>query len=194
MATPSANRHRDLSFGLGSQQLKSAAVQDDVGEIPPSSCAHAPASTVKHGADMVVESAVRDSRQRLRLNVEETPTRGPSKFSQLNVAAKSQATEESVQMTPSSGAKPKGSVSLQDSSQRPGYPWPSCTLDVQVTPSRKASTGFKGTLPGARFDCTSVKGLTDVSAKNIELSSAPNTAGVSVYKSLGWDDDGDEFM
>lgn len=146
---------------------------------------------------MVVGSAVRNVRQRLLPNVEETPTRGPSKHADLNVAADSAA---SVHMTSTIVMKVNASASMQDTSQRLGYRRPPYISDGQATPSRKASTNLKGPSPEPGVEVTPVKHLTSMSAniprahREIESPSASNEAGVSIYKSLGWDDDIDELM
>ncbi|KAL8907276.1 MAG: hypothetical protein Q9207_001517 [Kuettlingeria erythrocarpa] len=56
MATPSANRRKDVYAGLHSQVQPSFAGQEEPEEIPPSSCTHVPASAVKQRSKTGVES------------------------------------------------------------------------------------------------------------------------------------------
>ncbi|KAL8835303.1 MAG: hypothetical protein Q9170_003389 [Blastenia crenularia] len=200
-ATPSANRRRDVFSGLHSQSLQAAAVQEELEEIPSSSCALVPASTMKARTDEIMGRQLDTTLQRLMPSVEQTPTRGPSKFAQVDIAAKLRLAPESIESTPSSIARAKYAMSVQDTCQKPGYLKPTWTTDVQATPSRKASiAGLDGNLPRPDVESTPMKQLKCVSTKiprasyDLAPSPAPDEGDESIYTSLGWDDDVDELM
>ncbi|KAL9012177.1 MAG: hypothetical protein Q9173_003046, partial [Seirophora scorigena] len=198
MATPSANRRRDVFARPQSRPLPSSVMQQGVEEEAPSSFTHVPASTVKPRDDAVARGATSNARQPFMSTVEQTPTRGPSKFAHLGHVT---AREGIIQRTPSSTMKVDGIMSIQDTSQRGGYRRPAGLSRVPITPSRKAAMDSRGSLQLAHCEGTPMKCLTSVSAnvrkasKDIEVSPASNEADVSIYKSLGWeDDDVDELL
>lgn len=199
MATPSANRRRNVFKGEHSQSQQSLLTQQELEKIPPSSCTHVPASSIKASINEVVERNSVTLKRCLMPTIEQTPTKGPSKFSQLDVAAKPKSVDESTLMTPSTVMNARRSASGQDTSQKSEFQKPPWTGGVQATPSRKASTDPDGHLPKVIFEGTPVKQLKPLSANvlrasyNTALSPASND-GVSIYKSLGWDDDVDELM
>ncbi|KAL8989070.1 MAG: hypothetical protein Q9177_001957 [Variospora cf. flavescens] len=197
MATPSVNRRKDVFARHQPRPLPSSAMQQGVEEEFPSSCTHVPASTIKAREDTVVEGAVGNARQAFMPAIEQTPTRGPSKYAQLGRAA---VREGIVQRTPSSVKKVDGLVSIQDSMQRPGYRGPPGLSAVLATPSGKASMISRGNLPLTHCESTPMKGLASMSAnvrrgsKEMEVSPASNEADGSIYKRLGWDDEVDELL
>ncbi|KAL8674558.1 MAG: hypothetical protein Q9168_001076 [Polycauliona sp. 1 TL-2023] len=196
MATPSANRRRDVYASRTSQMQQPAVISEDVEEIPPSSCLRVPASTTKLLPDLQAAINPAEPRRYPMPSVEQTPTRGPSKFSRLNTIpnARPSTAEQAA------AAEPK--ISSPDGGQPHAYQLTSSRLDIQGTPSRRPSTARKGNLPCSGIESTPVKPLGMVSANsnsaasgNMMTSSAfPKGEGASIYQSLGWDDDVDDFM
>ncbi|KAI4263694.1 MAG: hypothetical protein L6R42_001177 [Xanthoria sp. 1 TBL-2021] len=201
MATPSANRRRDVYASQTSQLQKSAVIAEDVEEIPPSSCLRVPASTTKLLADPQAKSNSAEPRRYLLPTVEQTPTRGPSKFSKLNNIsnASPSAAKQAITTTSSWLMAAEPQLSIPDTSRKHAYQLPSSRSGVQGTPSRRTSTGPKGSLPRSGIESTPVKSSKTVSANlavisnNITSSPMPKGGDVSIYESLGWDDV-DELM
>ncbi|KAL8651241.1 MAG: hypothetical protein Q9210_003376 [Variospora velana] len=197
MATPSVNRRKDVFARHQPRPLPSSAIQQGVEEEPPYSCTHVPASTVKPREDAVVGGAIGNARQAFVPTIEQTPTRGPSKYAHLGRVA---VREGIIQRTPSSLKKVSGLVSIQDSMQRSGYQGPPGLSAVLATPSRKASMISRDSLPLTHCEGTPMKGLTSMSAnvrrgsREIEVPPASNEADESIYKSLGWEDEVDELL
>ncbi|KAL8854590.1 MAG: hypothetical protein Q9221_000625 [Calogaya cf. arnoldii] len=187
MATPSANRRRDVYASRTSQVQKSAVIPEDV-EIAPSSCIRVPASSIQ------AKSNSTEPWKYLKPTVEQTPTRGPSKLARLNNRVNATPNAAKSAMT----AEPQ--LSVLDTSRKHEYQLPSYRLNVQGTPSRRSSTGFKGSVPRSGIENTPVKSSENVSANlaaiSSEITSSPMPQGgnVSIYESLGWDDDVDELI
>ncbi|KAL9007163.1 MAG: hypothetical protein Q9188_000097 [Gyalolechia gomerana] len=201
MATPSANRRRNVFNSLHSQQPQPPAVDQEVEEIPPSSCTHVPASITKERTDRVAGSRLDTVRHRMTPTVEQTPTRGASKSAHVQFADKPRLVGESVELTPSSLTRVKNLVSVQETCQKPGYRKSLWTTGVWATPSKKTTTiGPDGNLPSLGVEGTPMKQLKSVSENvtrssyNTVSSPASNEGGGSIYKNLGWDDDVDELM
>ncbi|KAL8902342.1 MAG: hypothetical protein Q9192_000078 [Flavoplaca navasiana] len=189
MATPSANRHRDVYASQTSQIQKPDVILKEVEEIPPSSCLHVPASTTKLLPDL--SNAAKPQRYWMP-TIKQTPTRGPSKFAKLdNIPQPTRNAAESVMI---------GEPSVLETTGKSEFSLPSYFLDVQGTPSRRASTGPEESAPRSGIESTPVKPLRTVSANlgarnnNIACSPMPQGRDVSIYQSLGWDDDVDELM
>ncbi|KAL8682202.1 MAG: hypothetical protein Q9186_001740 [Xanthomendoza sp. 1 TL-2023] len=196
MATPSANRRRDVYVSQPSQLQKSMTMQVEPEEIPGSSCIRVPASIIKPPADVQVGSDSTMPRKRLMPAIEQTPTRGPSKFSRANVMRNGNldTAEEVIAATPSSVTTARRPASVLKRGQgRADQPLPE-SFGVQGTPSRRASTGLKTGLARSGIESSPVKPLGSVSANvaatSKTMTSAPiQKADPSIYQSLGWDDD-----
>ncbi|KAL8939024.1 MAG: hypothetical protein Q9211_002930 [Gyalolechia sp. 1 TL-2023] len=198
MATPSANRRKDVFHRLHSQPPQAPATYPEVEEIPPSSCMHVPASTTKARTDEVAEYGVDMVRQRLTPVVEQTPTRGRSKSAHVQFAPESRSADESIAMTASPMRKVNHLVSGQGTRQKPRYQQRLWSTGVWATPSRKTSgTGFNGNLANSEVEDTPMKSVSEKFTSGsctTVWSPTSKEGGESIYKSLGWDDDVDELM
>lgn len=192
MATPAANRRKDVFAGQPPQLQNSTLMQHDLEEVHASSCTGVPVSAIKPPAGVIEDSNPRP-KKRLMATVEQTPTRGPSKYSNLTVGA-------STEVAPSSRKNPMVPPSvvvtgLWTTEQLP--PW---TDGLHCTPSRKVLTGPKASEPRSGVESTPMKPLRSVSenltatSNSMTNSPASNGGDVSIYKNLGWDDDVDELM
>ena len=198
MATPSANRRRDVYATQASQAQKSTVISEEMEEIPPSSCIRVPASSIKPLPD---PQATTRARGCLMSTVEQTPTRGPSKLSKSNIrfSANAISRKQVIMATPSSATAAGQSISVLDTSRKAAYQLPATRLGVEETPSKRSSTGLKGGLPWSSIGNSPVAPLKTVSANVVgtstSLTSSPIPKGdVSIYESLGWDDGVDELM
>ncbi|KAI4229707.1 MAG: hypothetical protein L6R36_000623 [Xanthoria steineri] len=202
MATPSANRRRDVYASQNSRLQKSAVISEDVEEIPPSSCLRVPSSTSKLPPHLAAKSTSVNARRNLMPTVEQTPTRGPSKFLKVDDMpnASPSAAKQGMTITSSSAMAAEPQLWMLDTNRKNAYQFPSSRLGVQETPSRRSSTGCKGSLSQSGIESTPVKSSESVSASlavisnNITSSPMPKGGDVSIYESLGWDDDADELM
>ncbi|KAL8859416.1 MAG: hypothetical protein Q9178_004094 [Gyalolechia marmorata] len=201
MATPSANRRRDVYATQATQAQKSTVISEEVEEIPPSSCIRVPASSIKPLPDPQAKTNSTRARECLMSTVEQTPTRGPSKLSRSNIrfSANTNPRKQVIMATPSSAMAAGRLISVLNTSGKAAYQLPATHLGVEETPSRRSSTGPKGGLPRSSIEDSPVAPLKTVSANVIgtstSLTSSPIPKGdVSIYESLGWDDDVDELM
>ncbi|KAL8739042.1 MAG: hypothetical protein Q9181_000224 [Wetmoreana brouardii] len=201
MATPSANRRKDVFATLPSQVPTSAIMPQELEEIPPSSCTRVPASAIKPPTERIVDSNPRP-KKRLMPTGDQTPTRGPSKHSNLNIAATPRLGLEGkkVYITNQSSINSRLPPSILDSSKSVSEELPPPASGVQGTPSRRRSASRTGILPRAGVEGIPLKPLESVSgnlmptSNNVTPSPLSNEGGVSIYKSLGWDDDVDELV
>ncbi|KAL8799769.1 MAG: hypothetical protein Q9182_005635 [Xanthomendoza sp. 2 TL-2023] len=201
MATPSTNRRRDVYASQLSQLQKPIVVEEEEEEIPLSSCTRVPASIVKPSAGSQVGRDSAMSRKRLMPTVEQTPTRRPSKLPRANGTrnANLDTVEEGIATTPSSVATARHPASVLESNQTTAdQPLPE-NSGVRETPVRKASTGLKTGPAWPAVESCPVKPLGSVSANMAGMSknmtnSPISKADVSIYQSLGWDDDVDELL
>ncbi|KAL8712267.1 MAG: hypothetical protein Q9220_003418 [cf. Caloplaca sp. 1 TL-2023] len=202
MATPTANRRRNVLPGKVPQLQALSILDEDSATIPPSSCTHVPASTTKQSVDVPMGVGENLPRKRVAPTIEQTPTRGPSKHSQsiLRTQSSSAFDEAGVPMVPASTLKAKHPPSFLNTNRNNTDQLPSMTFDVQQTPSRRVSVGTKDSLSRVRVESTPTKTLRSISGNAIgpttNITSSPgfHEGGISIYKSLGWDDDFDELM
>ncbi|KAL9596809.1 MAG: hypothetical protein Q9179_004486 [Wetmoreana sp. 5 TL-2023] len=200
MATPSAKRRKDVFAALPSQAPTLTFDPQELEEISPSSCTCVPASAMKPPTEAIADS---NPRPKKRPAVEQTPTRGPFKHSNLlNIVATPRLglAEKKIDETTLRSTNPKLPPSILDSSKRLSEQLPPPTSGIQGTPSRRGSAITKGVLPRPVIEGTPVKPLKPVpgnlmpTSNNIMTSPSSNEGGVSIYKSLGWDDDVDELV
>ncbi|KAL8910786.1 MAG: hypothetical protein Q9171_003965 [Xanthocarpia ochracea] len=201
MATPSANRRRDVYATQAPQAQKSTVIPEEVEEIPPSSCIRVPASSIKPLPDPQAKTNSTRARECLMSTVEQTPTRGPSKLSKSNIrfSANENFRKQLIMATPSSATATGQSISVLDTSGKAAYQLPATRLGVEETPSRRSSTGPKGGLPRSSIEDSPVAPLKTVSANVVGTSTSFTSSripkgDVSIYESLGWDDDVDELV
>ncbi|KAL8865304.1 MAG: hypothetical protein Q9174_006959 [Haloplaca sp. 1 TL-2023] len=201
MATPAANRRRDVYANQQSQMQNSTLAQHESEDMLPSSCSHVPASSVKQSEETITDSLQRP-KKRLMPMIEQTPTRGPTKYTYPSngVPTKLDLAGERGQGTPSmimdsvvpasvlaAGRKEMDQVSLGGNG-------------VQATSSRKSTIDFRVARPSLGDISTPTKPLRSVSGNLITARSsvvgspASNGRSASIYKDLGWDDDVDELM
>ncbi|KAL8803568.1 MAG: hypothetical protein Q9200_006149 [Gallowayella weberi] len=201
MATPSANRRRDVYASQPSQLQKPVVMQEEAEEIPLSSCTRVPASVVKTPAGVQVGRGSAMSRRGLMGTIEQTPTRRPSKLSRTNGMRKANldTAEQAIAATPSSVRTARHPASVLESSQTTAdQPLPE-SFGVRGTLARKASTGLETRPAWPAVEGGPVKPLGSVSANvagmSKNMTSSPiQKADPSIYQSLGWDDDVDELL
>ncbi|KAL8771184.1 MAG: hypothetical protein Q9209_003355 [Squamulea sp. 1 TL-2023] len=202
MATPSARRRRDVYASQTSRPQKSMVIEEDLDEIPPSSCIRVPGSLIKPWGELQMTGSSTRPPVHLMPTVEQTPTRGPCKFFRSNTMpnAIQHSAKQASTTTPSSATVAGHSSSIPDTGRRPVEKLRSSHLGVHGTPSKTTSTGTRGNLPRSGIEDTPTKQLKPVSANAVATSSKitsspiPKGGDVSIYESLGWDDDVDELL
>ncbi|KAL8782499.1 MAG: hypothetical protein Q9213_005338 [Squamulea squamosa] len=202
MATPSAHRRRDVYASQTSQAQKSVVVEEDLDEIPPSSCIRVPGSSVKPWGELQTTSSATRPAVHLMPTVEQTPSRGSCKFFRSNTMPNTirHSAKQTITTTTSSAMVAGHSSSLPDTSRRSVEKIPSSHLGDHGTPSKATSTSTNGNLLRSGIESTPMKQLKPVSANvvatrtRITSSPIPKGGDVSIYESLGWNDDVDELM
>ena len=201
MATPAANRRRDVYSNQPSELHNAALAQQEPEEIPPSSCSHVPASSVKQTEETITDSHLRPKR-RLMPTIEQTPTRGPLKYTNPSdgVPRRLNLADGTGQRTPSTSKNSVVPASVLAAERKATDQLSLGPSGVQATPSRKPSINLRPIQPTVGVKSTPTKPLRSVSgnltaAKSSVMDSpASNGRSTSIYKDLGWDDDVDELM
>ncbi|KAL8694358.1 MAG: hypothetical protein Q9218_000995 [Villophora microphyllina] len=200
MATPAANRRKNVFASQTSQQQTWTVPPAEVDEIPSSSCAHVPVSAIKPMAEAVLDSNSRP-KKRLVPSVEQTPTRGPSRCSDINMRVTSRpGLAERNNIQTKNPVYADTAISFSALTAKSAHQPPFSTCDVQSTPSKRTLTSANRNLFTTRVEVTPLKPLGPVSegvtvtSKDITPLPSAHEEGLSIYESLGWDDDADELM
>lgn len=184
MATPSVNRRKDVFGGL-SGPSRTFNVASEANEIPSSSAFQVVSCTPKAS-----DCATNGPSRQLSAVHEQTPTRGPLKL------IESRSNLSSTGNQPEFGGRPSGMLSdardgipflnKRDAKHLPPFPSGSfrtptkvCPIDPQRNNSHEGIEDTPIKVPQGQGKPTSLK--------------APNENSVSIYDSLGWNDDFDEL-
>lgn len=193
MATPSNNRHKDVFAGLPRLPRSSAAQPSVLEEVPPSSISRITDSARKPpGASGLVRDSSRT--KRILSNVQQTPTRGPLKFLSGPRTSSGSIPAEKIarplHFTP--GHQPATTVAGPGVSYSEGS-WPST---AHKTPATNRPFCQPDQAEALGIEVTPVKlppiALTFESPREPPPHLAPETS-MSIYASLGWDDEVDEL-
>ena len=188
MATPSRNRQWNPFGGLPRLPPPTAsAPPEELEDIPPSSASRVP-SSARRAPSTLVKSSTRRLGDRLWPSVEQTPTRGPFKF--LGRPAASSAVMASTAEIPqSSPAGPELSASYRSST------W---NTNNHETPTKDRTIHHLDQAEEPDIEATPIKvPLNDKPPKDALKADPPSSQQqepeISIYASLGWDDDVDEL-
>ena len=197
MATPSKNRQWNLFSGLPRlPQPNTSALPEELEDIPPSSVSRVPTST-RRAPSTLVKSSTRRFGDRLLPSVEQTPTRGPSKF--LGRPAASSAVMASTAEIPqSSPAGPELKPPNVPSGLSASYRSSTWNTNIHETPTKDRTIYHVDQAEEPDIEATPIKApLNDKPLKDAlqadPLSSQQQEPEISIYASLGWDDDVDEL-
>ena len=192
MATPSRNRQKVIYSDLPRLPRSNAAGTSpfELEEIPPSSISRIPSSTAKVRGS--VKDGIRNNDEHFLPNIEQTPTRGPSKLTgrPKSSHAVMKSSSNSTQL-PSFAATRSTPLIFSTKSDLSSLP-----SDAKETPSKahynvddlynqESHTGPTEGLLSANW------GTDDTQRKCLPPPSEDE--GTSIYATLGWDDDIDEL-
>lgn len=198
MATPSNNRHKDVFGGLAQLPRSNAtAVPPPIPEeIPPSSISRVNDSAKKpqdSSSALVMESHGK-ARDRIVLNVGQTPTRGPSRFSRWpRTSSSAQAGAKIAPLLQSKMLQPVTTEAGPSTS----FPAPSSPSETHATPTKHRTVYRPDRVLPLEIEATPIK-ASCVAPKSENGQKVPPLPPVqdmpmSIYASLGWDDEIDEL-
>lgn len=211
MATPKGNRHKDV-FGRPPRLPQSLLAEpEELEAVPPSSEVKVPSSSVRrpavpkfsNGEPSVPQSVRKPSRPM----VERTPTRrlsGNGRFSFIPDGGDLVEEDELCQSSPEL-PRHKPSLATLNSlgliSQRTASHFPPAAHEFhQQAPSRKAPTVPVGVERGRGIQETPVKASRTIDIcsgavpQHLPFGSEPVDTDITIYESLGWDDEIDELL
>ena len=197
MATPSKNRQR-YPFGALPRfpRADASAPPEELEDIPPSSVSRISSST-KRAPFTLAKSSAQRSGNRFLPGIEQTPTRGLSKFSMLTNTSSAVITSviEVPQLSPPKPESEPASVSGEVLVSYRSY---TSNTDVRETPTRGRTIYHVDRAEESGVEATPIKVQSnDKSLDNIQPADLPSSweqeAGTSIYASLGWDDGIDEL-
>ena len=194
MATPSKNRQWNPFSGLPRlPQPNASAPPEELEDIPPSSVSRVPSST-RRAPSTLVKGSTKRFGDRLLPSVEQTPTRGPSKF--LGRPAASSAVMASTAEIPqSSPAGPELKPPNVPSGLSASSTW---NTNIHETPAKYRTIYHVDQAEELDIEATPIKvPLNDKPLKDALQADPPSSQQqepeISIYASLGWDDDVDEL-
>ena len=202
-ATPSKNRYTNSSLGLPSLPRSHSAgrtdvvVAPDIDEVPPSSVTKISDSVSKAKRPPTVTLAPsRQSGGNLLSSVEQTPTRGPSKFlgrPPSRSAGLKKGGDPIITDHDSTRPKLQRSITCGPSLDN----LPSWSMNIQATPSKARGTQDAESRIDDSIQQTPEKAML---TKDTPVRHSPNAKSFplveqenSIYASLGWDDDIDDL-
>ncbi|KAL8666597.1 MAG: hypothetical protein Q9202_001395 [Teloschistes flavicans] len=196
MSTPAANRRKNVFASQTLQEQNAKLFPAGLDEIPSSGCAHVPVSAIKPMAEVVLDSDP-THRKRFVPTVEQTPTRGPFRHSDINARVTSRPGLADTDNVPSKQPLQTASMLALNASNAPQLRIR--VSNVQSTPSKRVPTGVNSTLSTSGAEATPSKPLKSMSGnldapRDVTTSFSSYEEGLSIYKSLGWDDDVDDLM
>lgn len=190
MATPKGNRRKDVFGGLPRPPQPTQDLEPEPDEIPPSSVSRVPPSILKFAVSRSKNYLPLSLARSAQPLVEQTPTRGPSKFAPSLLDPGLSSNAHLKYQTPS---KPKRSASASELQNRcdthntpqlPAYrdpnppPLQQSNLNhpnIQETPLRSQARVLENQKPPTQY---------------ITITSSPPLArnDPSIYDTLGWND------
>jgi hypothetical protein len=193
MATPSVNRRKDV-YGSLPGFSRTVAVASEPDEIPVSSAIRTVSCTPK-----VSNNTMNLPGRQLRAAHEETPTRGPLKLIKSRSSLPSNGNQQHIvgrpPGTPSSARDIVPSTAMKD---RPLLrPFPLFPHNNLTTPTKFHSNSSQRNNTHLGIDDTPmkvVKAPLGTRQEKLMLPHAVNENSVSIYESLGWNNDVDELF
>jgi len=194
MATPSKNRHKDVFGGLPRLPRSNAAAPPPILEdIPPSSISRVNDSARKPqgSSSALVKESLRKVYDKDLSNVDQTPTRGPSKFL--------------GRPRTSSGIWPGAEIAwplisaavLQPSESSVSHTEPPWSSTADETPTKDRAIGQSDRPEALGSEATPNKPSSIASRSEYSQNPTPppqaQETTMSIYATLGWDDEIDEL-
>ena len=209
-ATPKGNRRKDVFGGLPPPPAPTVNAAKEPDEIPPSSAIKVPNSVQKDSKDQTEHKEPRPPMPFLRPNIEQTPTRGPSKRSKSLLCIPHGNRPNSVLLTPSKSRK---SIDQTPQPVRCANTFHStCEIyipasheqviphsDIQETPQRPQTgpPSLDLTQPPLSSSPPDIGLDTQGNGRIPNIPSSPpvmeEASSKSIYETLGWDDYVDEL-
>ena len=187
--TPSVNRRKDVFSRLPRLPQTSKAEIPELEDIPPSSGLRVIASTPRIRA-----SEISNGGQPCMPLVEQTPTRGSSKFAKSIAGASLDVSQhQKITQTFSTPTKLLHSLNIPSTTDRIAF---SLTAKVGKTPMIDSSVSNKENSSQRVPDTPLKVSMAQPPKTSRQLPSSPiiDEGNRSIYEKLGWDDDIDELL
>lgn len=186
------NRRKDV-FGVPSALSRAVNTAAEVEEVPPSSAIRAVSCTPRAGV-----GATKCGIGQLPAPYEQTPTRGPLKHAGLRPNMCSTGKQAEVCVRPSGlASKINAQVPFLSGEGAPQFrPLSLFSSSTVRTPTKVRPTDSQRENSNWEIDDTPIKVLHDSLGTRQEFSHVPNAVdenSISIYDSLGWNDDIDEL-